>query len=401
MEQRIELDEKFYFSKQEMERRWEAIRYGMALRGIDALLIYGEEMWTEGEIAHLRYVTGAANRGWCIFPMKDDPVLFMGNYNKHYPSNYFLEVYPLLRNVKSLDEERGGGLSGVIQTVKDLGFEKGRIGLVDGNERAETSMPFKIYQRILRTLPAAEFSDQTSLLTELRLIKSEEEIAKLETAGKLAKLMIDVLIQSVRKGVRECEIYSNMVKTQINNGGDSKPFIRLDSGSTLSKTVHLCHGKTPPYAPKQRSLQLGDMVITEFHASYGGYLAHAEMTVFLGKPPEELARVHSIACQSLQRGFEAMQVGKPFDEVIQECRRPVTEAGMKWLECGLHQHSLSTGGYPGGRFGLQPNMVFGQNADIYDSRWLPNVGVQMADTVVVGVNSPRRLCNTPLELLVR
>ncbi len=37
MELGTKLGEKFYFSEQEMERRWQAMRYGMLLRGIDAL----------------------------------------------------------------------------------------------------------------------------------------------------------------------------------------------------------------------------------------------------------------------------------------------------------------------------------------------------------------------------
>ncbi len=415
MELRTELGDKFYFSEQEMDRRWRAIRYGMLLRGVDALLIYGEEMWIRSEAANLSYVTGALNRGWCVFPLDGDPVLFMGNYNKYYPFNYFLTVHPLLKDVKPADEGKGGGLSGVIQLIKDLGLERGRIGLVDGNDRAVTSMPYKRYDRLWKALPGVEFSDQTSLLTGLMFIKSKEEIAKLEVAAKIAERMMDAMVQSVRKGVRECEIFSNMLEAQINHGGDPYPFIRMGSGNVLSKTVHLCHGKTPPYAPAQRLLQQGDMVITEFHPTYGGYMVHAEKTVFLGRPPEELAQVYSVACQSLQSGLKAMQVGSPFNEVVQEARRPVTESGMGFMESGVGQHGLTSGGFPGGSvfpevpgtkrkgnvargFRIQPGMVFNQIADIYDPRWRPNVGVQMADTVLIEVNGPRRLCGPPLEL---
>ncbi|MBI4321166.1 MAG: hypothetical protein HY675_21965 [Chloroflexi bacterium] len=43
-------------------------------------------------------------------------------------------------------------------------------------------------------------------------------------------------------------------------------------------------------------------------------------------------------------------------------------------------------------------MVFGQNIDINDPNWRPNVGVQLGDTVLVTKEGPRLLCETPLEL---
>ena len=315
---------------------------------------------------------------------------------------------------------KGCGLGGIIEKLKELGLEKGNIGFVD-HEKGGFSTPYKHYHAVVDAFPQADFSDQNGLLMEHRLIKSDEEIKMLEKAGQLANLSIKALLEA-KPGMKEAEIYSNMLKAQIDNGGDPHCFILIESDA-IAKTSHLLHGKKPPFGPKQRKLQKNDVIVTEFHASYKGYLAAVEMTAMLGKPGPEYRRIFDVAVKSFMNGLEMMRPGVPFNEAIMAFRKPVQKAGMDYLELGLHGHGLSSGEfptavYPADRikylqiasskdskalapvssFPLQENMVFGMNIDIHDPKWMKNVGVMLGDTVVIKEAGPQLLCQTPVKL---
>jgi Xaa-Pro aminopeptidase len=425
MEERISMAAaELTLSMAERDRRWSKIRLSMALRNLDCLLIFGTEGNTyRAGLANLTYVTNF-QEGWCcIFPINEEPTAFIGNQNKYIPWNYYEEVNPWIKDVRPMESKmKGCGLGGIIEKLKELGLEKGNIGFVD-HEKGGFSTPYKHYHAVVDVFPHAFFSDQNGLMMEHRLIKSDEEIKMLEKAGQLANLSIQALL-AAKPGMKEAEIYSNMLKAQIDNGGDPHCFILIESNA-IAKTSHLLHGKKPPYGPKQRKLQKNDVILTEFHSSYKGYLAAVELTAIMGKPDPEHSHVYDVAVESFMNGLAMMKPGVPFNEVIMAFRKPVQKAGMDYLELGLHGHGLSSGEfptalYPADRtkylqitsskdnkafapvssFPLQENMVFGTNIDIHNPKWMHNVGVKLGDTVVIKKTGPQLLCQTPVKLSI-
>ena len=75
-------------------------------------------------------------------------------------------------------------------------------------------------------------STRADILQEMRVVKSEEEIEILRGAGKIARKVIDAMVESARPGVPEAQVYAEMIKTQIANGGEPNVFnlLRLGSG---------------------------------------------------------------------------------------------------------------------------------------------------------------------------
>ncbi len=418
----VYVDEKFQLPLSERDRRWKQIRLEMALRQIDCLLVYGDEGDSYNSMmANLTYLTSIRSRGFCLFPMEHEPIAFVGNQNQFEPYNYFAAVQDWIGDVRSTDSTlKGGGLKGVIEAIKAMGLEKGHIGLVDGHHKPRSSMPYKIYEQLRAALPQTRFSEETAILTSARLIKSQIEIERLAKAGQLAQNMMKAMVEISREGVREIEIFNEMMRVHMEGGGDPHHFILLCAGP-VNNTSHMFHGKIPPYCPSQRRIEKGDLVLVEFHASYGGYLAAAEKTVAVGSAEPGLRHLHQVAAECLKNGTAMMRSGVPFNEVVEAFRKPVIREGMKWLELGIHQHGLSSGGFPSNvypqdrekdmairrvdgklanisSFELQPGMVFGHNIDINDPAWRPNVGVMLGDMVLVTNEEPRLLCGTSLDL---
>jgi Xaa-Pro aminopeptidase len=192
----------------------------------------------------------------------------------------------------------------------------------------------------------------------------------------------------------------------------------MSSGPTANGTNRrrLIHGNDQPLCPTARKLEEGDLVICEFHVSYGGYLSAVEFTVSVGEPPRELKELHAVAVECLSAGIAQFRPGVTVRQVANAMREPVLGRGLDYLELGFHNHGLSSADFPTivykpgwGRmafddlpdFALQEDMIFGTNIDIQNPRWRSDVGVMFGDTIHVTPLGGRRLVGIPLDLPVK
>jgi hypothetical protein len=95
-------------------------------------------------------------------------------------------------------------------------------------------------------------------------------------------------------------------------------------------------------------------------------------------------------------------------------RKPADKAGLDWVELGFHAMgtaspefpavvyregygSDSLNGYRIGDMVLEEGMCFGNNIDLHNSRWKPDVGCMLSDFMVVRPNRAECLIGTPTE----
>ena len=416
------------FSLAERDRRWTALRETMALHSLDCLLLWDSDRFFGMGSANLRYltqITGQRMGGIGIFPLKGRPIVFAAPPHIHsYP-------YPVYQSFQNWIEETKemSGLYPVIEALRERGFERANIGLVGfGGAFRSYTIPYQEYNLLSKELPHANLIEATPLLEQVRMIKSLEEIEMLKKSGQIARMKIDAMIASCKPGVKECEVYAEMVKADISNGGEAFIFNLLASGSVIDTKhrQHLLHGRGQPFSPITRVLQEGDLIITEFHTSYGGYLTAVEKSVYIGKPPKELRRIHDVAIECFQNGIEHFRPGTKLNDILEGFRSPVYKAKMDYIEIGFHGHGLSSPEFPAityppkkkkeeigehqrigreslsGEGGIESleireNMVFGTNIDIHDPNWRNDVGIMLGDTIWVTKDGPYRLVKTPLE----
>ncbi|MDX1748144.1 MAG: M24 family metallopeptidase, partial [Halobacteriales archaeon] len=224
----------------------------------------------------------------------------------------------------------------------------------------------------------------------------------------------------------EAEVYADMARAQIANGGEAYLFNLFDSGDPMSpEYLHLLHGKPQPLSPTQRTLEEGDLVKTEFHASYGGYLVAADMSVVLGDAPPEVRRIHEVSRECSENARPLFEPGTRLEDLWEAFREPAREADMDFISLGFHGHGLSSPEFPTVTFPqkatrlypeglswhlgsgrsqedirLEEGMVFGTNVDLYDPNWRNDVGLMSGETVLVTETGPEMLLEIPDELVV-
>lgn len=400
-------------SIQERDRRWQAVRKGMEAKGVDCLIIWGNTISQGLGMANVRYLTqiGSWHGGMVLFPFHGEVTLFSAPPHMSIPYNGYLASQDWVQDIRPYS------MNALVAEIKARGLTRRRLGVVTyGNVVAGNNLTYYDYLALTTALPEATFTDVSEMIDDLRRLKSPEEIAMLEKSGNIARKVVDAMIKTAAPGVGENELYASMIHTQLLEGAEPNIFILMSSGPVEENggiRRRLLHGNDQPLCPIRRPLKRGDLIICEFHVSYGGYLSAVEFSVFVGTPPPELKELHKVAVECLRAAVEHFRPGVTLHQLASAMRHPVLSRGLDYLELGFHNHGLSSADFPtivykpgmgimGGDnmpdFVLQENMVFGTNIDIHNPGWKTDVGVMLGDTIQVTSAGGRRLVGIPLEL---
>ena len=401
----------------ERDRRWDGLRKRMLMAGYDALILLGNDIYWGMGMANLRYLFQVDSQIGAdgLFPMEGEPVVWNSVAHMNRPTNIYHSIQEWVSDIRVR-----GGMPVIAQELRDRGLAGSKIGVVGFNSTIQTTTTVLHHDMLAltRLLPAAQLEDASDLLQHMRVVKSEAEIDMLRGAGKIARKVVDAMIGMARPGVTEAELYAEMIRTQIANGAEPNIFNLLSSGPVdhpSDELWHLLHGCEQPATPTTRPLQAGDIVVSEWHTKYGGYRCHTEFTVYLGKnPPKELRRIWDVSVECLEASKQALTAGRTIGDAVAMIRAPADKAGLDWVELGFHAMGVASPEFPtvvyrngygqptmnAARiedFVLEEGMCFGNNIDLHDSRWKPDVGCMLSDFMVVRPGQAECLIGTPTE----
>jgi len=404
-------------SLEERDRRWAALREKMFLRRLDCLVVVGTDLASSTGIANVRYLTqiGPTLDAYVVFPLVGDPIVLYGAPHMHVPIGPTSQV----AGAWVSDVRPDSGARGVLDAIAERGLGK-RIGVVGYRHMLSplSHVSAAFLDELRRGLPDAVITDETPLVEELRMIKSDEEKAFLRRAGEIARKRIAKMVQTAQPGATEAEVWAAMEHEAIVSGGEPGTFNMFSSGPVTGphagRGQALLHGAEVPHTATQRVLHEGDLLICEFHTSYGGYLAGTEFSAFIGEAPDELRRLHDVAAEIVRMAKDLFVPGRTLREVYGTFHAHVEEQGIDFIELGFHGHGLSSPEFPAvvyreddhgplglsgiGDIRLREDMVFGMNVDLHDPSWRRDVGVMLGDMVAVTPDGAEYLCDVPLDV---
>jgi Xaa-Pro dipeptidase len=405
MRQRLELPR---FSLEERDRRWKEIRETMRQQGLDCLLLCGYPCKWDYTLANARFVShigGNAAFNFVIFPLEGEPTCFV-----LMPT--FVEYWKRAQDwVSDVRPKKGSWAQTVVRRIIELGLDKGTIG-VDGLSSAldpDGWFPYSTYSSLRNLLPKVNFSGINDMLEKMRAIKSPEEIAFLEQAARLGDLMLDACRRTARPGVRECEVYGEMMKAMIANGGEEPTlFLWAADANPLPHPFRL---------PTMRPLEKGDIILCEMHPKYGGYFTHVERTFSVGEPDREYLDIYDGCLKTYAKGMELFQPGAKITDAMRTVKETIQGLGFAICEAGIHGHGLSSQEYPRYRTHaepgaddaalksiddtLRPGMVFAFNIDLVNPQWKDGqTGSIFGETILITDKGPKRMHYFPIEFCI-
>jgi Xaa-Pro aminopeptidase len=171
-----------------------------------------------------------------------------------------------------------------------------------------------------------KFVSGTRIVRELRIVKSEDEIAVMRQAGAITEAAFNDVLPQLRHGMTELDVISEVnhqlrrhgslgesFTTSFYNSGPNYPLIfgHLDTEKSLRQLI-------PPVS-----------ILFDFGAIYDGFCYDYGRTVSFGEPQAEFQTVYNLVMESQAAGIAALKVdGKTTtSDVDAAARKVITEAG--------------------------------------------------------------------------
>ncbi len=298
------------FSKEEYARRYAALRDKMREHKLDAVIVPGgPSHWSFG--GGMTWLTGHwewhALASYVLVPLADEPTLIFSMGGTHAEA-VRRQVAPALSDVR---QSRGGRYAEVmVERLKEIGLTRGRIGLVEIDPRHKDYMPVNQYNDLRTGLPEAEIVFTRSLIHELVIIKSAEELDCVRKAGVLCERAMAAMVAAARPGATEADLRGAAGSAMLQGGGDIDFLI---IGSTPMANPAMFFGNP---RPSERKLKTGDIVIMELAAGYRGYTAQIGSPICLGPPTEMVHKFwEEITLPGYRRIIAEIKPGNPIDNI--------------------------------------------------------------------------------------
>ena len=242
----------------------------------------------------------------------------------------------------------------------------------------------------------AVFVSAEPILNQLRIQKDAEEIAAMQQAAVIAQNALHATLPFIHPGVTERAVAAELSIQLLRAGSDSEmPFAPIVAGGPNSANPHA--------APSDRPLQLGDLLVIDWGASYGGYCSDLTRTVAIGQLHPELRRIHETVQAANEAGRAAGKPGIPAGDVDRAARQVIEAAGFGTYFTHRTGHGL-------GMEGHEPPYMFAENDlllaegmayTVEPGIYLPNRGgVRVEDDIVVTADACQSLSDYPRDLII-
>jgi Xaa-Pro aminopeptidase len=256
--------------------------------------------------------------------------------------------------------------------------------------------PMNLALELKQALHPIELVDATDLVHSLRIIKSENEIRKIKKAAEIADSAFEYLVQNMRSGLKEYEVIA-MTEYKIRQSCGEDNFQLLASSTGESRAMH---------PPSLKTLDPGDLFLTEISPQFDGYYAQVCRTVVIGKISAERQKAHDILSQAQLRGIEKVRPGMTASELARIQNDVFRKEGFgeyvseKYTRGRGHGIGLYIDEEPliaeGNEYELQEGMV----VMIHPNTYLPLSGyIVLGDPVLITKNGGERLNNSNQKLI--
>lgn len=370
----------------------------MREQGIDVLLAYGAESEPQFARYYCDYWPQFESCG-VLIAQTGEPVLLIG------PESYTFAAdrsrIPDIRRLAAFRESSnpeypGEKLETIDQIIDELAGEKSirRFAIAGWN-----LIPHSTFAEIEQALEKygnvrPERGDE--LVMQLRMIKSENEIACLRHAGEITHRAFDRVLEQIHPGMTELQVRGLACAAMYELGAENESYpMWMLTGTGGDQAISRA---------RHRVIEKNDMVHLQIGARYEGYASTIGRPVFFGKPDQRLVdavkagyEAHDVICSELYAGNNAGNVAKRYFETMERL------GFRSWLLYGpCHATGMMEGEPPwieiNSDYPLYENMTY--CVDIFLGSKELHHGTRIEDSVRVGKTCADNMTNYRKEIIL-
>ena len=380
-----------HFSKTELaDRRQKAVNL-MTERGLDGLLMFRQES--------MYYLTGYDSFGYvffqCLYLGADGRFMLLTRAPDLRQARHTSVIDDIRIWVDAADADPARQLR---EVLADFGAKGKKLG-VEYDAYGLTAKNGKLLEAALEGF--CFLTDASDLVSRLRVVKSEAEMAYVQQAAHLADLALDRAHELAGPGADEGEILAAMQGEILKGGGDypGNEFI-IGSGADAL----LCR-----YKAGRRKLSPTDQLTLEWAGAYRHYHAALMRTIPIGKASALHEKMHAVCLEAMAACKQALAPGQPLGDVFNAYARVCDAAGMQAHRLNATGYSLGTTFAPnwmdwpmfyhGNPVLAEPNMVFFLHMILMNSD--ENTAMCFGHTVKVTPDGCQSLSHRPMDLVIK
>ncbi len=360
------------------------VRDRLAGCGVDAAVIT--------EPANIRWLTGfTGSNGTVVIGAAQTLLVTDGRYAEQAPAQ-------LERSGRS---RSGSGEAEVEVVISRSACEAvakhlrglGRLGLEDSISWREQR---RWASAAGREAPGIEIVALDGMVEQLRAVKDDAEVARIEAAARVADAALAEALALLRPGVTELAVQRSLDDALRSAGASGPAYDTIVASGPNSALPHA--------GPRHRRMAEGDLVIIDVGAAVDGYRSDMTRTFVLGEPSQQAAAMLDAVTRSQAAGVAAVRPGACAADIDRACRSVLEQAGMGEAfvhgtghGVGLDIHELPRVSSSSTTI-LEPGHVLTVEPGVYFSGV---GGARVEDLVLVTSDGCRPLTRHPKEPLIK
>jgi Xaa-Pro aminopeptidase len=153
-----------------------------------------------------------------------------------------------------------------------------------------------------------------------RAVKDDFELDCLRRSAAGLSMVAEAAFRAVRPGVSEVEVAA-VIEAALRAGGYERPAFDTIVASGP-------HAALPHHRAGERRMVAGDLVVLDFGGVLDGYCSDITRTVCVGRPTEEMRRVHGAVLSAQRAAIAALQPGAEAAGIDRAARQVLETAGL-------------------------------------------------------------------------
>lgn len=381
-------------SDQEFAQRAKRLQQIMQREQVDLLLAFGNEAEPQFARYLCDYWPSFETTG-VLLAQTGDPILLIG------PESYtFAKDRSKVREIRRLaafressnPEYPGEKLETFAEVIEELKVHPKCFAIAGYN--LIPHITFMELKASLQKFGPIEPIRGDDLVMELRMVKSEAEIACMRHAGKITALAMDEVIAKIEPGMTELQVRGIACDAIYRHGAENEAYpMWILAGEGSDQAISRA---------RQKVIGKDDAVHLMIGARYEGYASTIGRQVFFGQGHDRLIDAvktgydaHSLICEQLHAGNQAGQVAERYFQFMTQRNY------RQWLLYGpCHATGLMEGEPPWieetSDYLLKENMTY--CIDIFMEDKLNRRGLRVEDSVRVGIHGADNMTNYPKEI---
>ncbi|MEI4263742.1 M24 family metallopeptidase [Roseovarius sp. D0-M9] len=383
-----------HFERSEFDKRLADTRKLMQRDGLDALIVFAQE-------SHF-YLTGFDTKGFVFFQCAvvtadDAPVTLLTRR----PDLEQARRTSIIEDIRLWYDAPGVDPTSELQEIlTEKGLKGARVG-VELRSFGLTGDNHELLRQ--RFTDWCTLVDASYLVRELRLIKSEAEIAYVRQAAELADQSLEAMVAASGPGVFEGRIAAAGIAPILEGGGDMPP-----SGPVLGSGDRALLVRS---ASGYRHLDEEDQLTIEHAGSYRHYCACLMRTLTIGEAGAAHRDMFSATRDAMAAMTDAARVGNTIGQIDDAHRATFDAAGYNAARMSACGYSLGATYAPswmdvppmihsGNDMPIRAGMILFLHAILIDGP--RNLAMSAGYTILTRESgAPEVLSRLPLELISR